>query len=182
MYRIFFFVFFLASLSLVHGQTASELEIIKGFNHEKDVVYKTVDGAQLNMDIFYPVSNKIQEKNPWMLYVHGGGWAGGSKYNIFKKAFFGTLQALVDSGVVCVTIEYRLARGSSTAYESVVDAKDAARFLLKNAEQYKLDEDRYGVWGGSAGASLEVVKRTLSLVSALYSLRTGTANKVVLLM
>ena len=35
-----------------------------------------------------------------------------------------------------------------------MDCKDAARFLVKNAEAYNLDPDRYGAWGGSAGGHL----------------------------
>ncbi|WP_274824011.1 alpha/beta hydrolase [Maribacter polysaccharolyticus] len=150
-------VFLIGSQSMVYGQTAKEQGILDTFGHKEVVVYKTVDGMELNMTVFYPDPDKIQERNPWMLYVHGGGWAGGSKYNILKKPFLGTLRSLLDNGVICFTIEYRLARGSSTAYDAVVDAKDAARFLLKNAEKYKLDMERYGIWGGSAGGHLSLV-------------------------
>ena len=139
------------------GQTAEEQEILKEFPNKETVVYKTVDGQELDLVIFYPTPDKMKTNNPWMMHVHGGGWAGGSKYNILKKAFLGTLQSLLDNGVVCVTIEYRLARENNTAYDSAVDAKDAARFLLKNAKQYRLNEERYGIWGGSAGGHLSLV-------------------------
>lgn len=143
--------------SFVVGQTPVEQTVLNTLNHKKNVVYKTVDGADIKLDIFYPDADKMQAENPWMLHVHGGGWAGGSKYNILKKPYMRTLQSLLDSGIVCVTIDYRLARGTSTAYDAVVDAKDAARFLLKNAKQYKLDHKNYGVWGGSAGGHLSLL-------------------------
>lgn len=139
------------------SQNAKEQEILNTFPDKEVVVYKTIDGKELNMTIFYPNEDKLKSKNPWMLHVHGGGWAGGSKYNILKKAFLGTLKSLIDNGVVCATIEYRLAKGSTNAYDAVVDAKDAARFLLKNAKQYKLDTKDYGVWGGSAGGHLSLL-------------------------
>lgn len=157
MIRIYYVVFFLSFLSLLHGQNAAEIEILKSFNYQKDVVYKTVNGVELNMDIFYPDSSKIKDQNPWMLHVHGGGWAGGNKYKILKKPFLGTLKTLLDSGVVCVTIEYRRARGTSNAYDAAVDAKDATRFLLKNTDKFKLDKELYGTWGGSAGGHLCLV-------------------------
>lgn len=143
--------------SLIYGQKPNEQGILDTFPHKETVVYKTVDGQELDMIIFYPSTEKIRPKNPWMMHVHGGGWAGGSKYNILKKAYLATLKSLLDNGVSCVTIEYRLAKGNSNAYDAVVDAKDAARFLLKNAKKYKLDKKSYGVWGGSAGGHLSLV-------------------------
>lgn len=150
-------VMFVTCKSFVFAQKPEVKEIIETFNHKKDVVYKVVDGIELEMDIYYPDPNKIKKSNPWMLHVHGGGWAGGDRYKVFRKSFLGTLKSLLDNGVVCITIEYRRARGESTAYEAAVDAKDAARFLLKNAKKYKLDKDKYGVWGGSAGGHLSLV-------------------------
>ncbi|KAA5825199.1 prolyl oligopeptidase family serine peptidase [Algibacter amylolyticus] len=143
--------------SLMYAQTPEEKEILKTFSNQKTVVYKTVDGQELDMIIFYPDAAKMKAKNPWMMHVHGGGWAGGSKYKVLKKAFLGTLKSLLENGVVCATIQYRLARGNSNAYDSAVDAKDAARFLLENAKQYKLDKKNYGIWGGSAGGHLSLV-------------------------
>jgi acetyl esterase/lipase len=150
-------VLFFAFQPIVLGQTAKEKGILKTFSNKVTVVYKTVDGVELDMIIFYPEPNKMKKKNPWMLHVHGGGWAGGSKYKNLRKSFVGTLRSLLDNGVVCVSIEYRLARGNSTAYDATVDAKDAARYLLKNAKKYKLDKKKYGVWGGSAGGHLSLV-------------------------
>ncbi|MCB4807920.1 prolyl oligopeptidase family serine peptidase [Tamlana sp. 62-3] len=142
---------------ITNAQKPDEQDILNTFPNKEVVTYKTVDGKTLKMTIFYPENDKLQKKNPWMLHVHGGGWAGGSQYNILKKAFLGTLRGLLDNGVVCATIEYRLARGKTTAYEAVVDAKDAARFLIKHAKQYKLSKKHYGVWGGSAGGHLSLL-------------------------
>ncbi|WP_372937439.1 alpha/beta hydrolase fold domain-containing protein, partial [Seonamhaeicola sp.] len=139
------------------AQKPNEQEILDTFPNKETVVYKTVNGQELDMLIFYPDAKKMTSKNPWMMHVHGGGWAGGSKYNILKKAFLGSLKSLLENGVVCVTIQYRKAKGNSNAYDAVVDAKDAARFLLKNAKRFKLNKKRYGVWGGSAGGHLSLV-------------------------
>lgn len=148
-------VFLIACPSIAFCQTPEEKEILETFGTKETVVYKTVDGIELDMIIFYP--EKLQKRNPWMLHVHGGGWAGGSKYKNLRKSFVGTLRSLLENGVICVTIEYRKARGNSNAYDAVVDAKDAARFLLKNAKKYNLDKKKYGVWGGSAGGHLSLL-------------------------
>lgn len=39
------------------------------------------------MDFYYPDSTKLQAKNPWMLFTHGGGWAGVTKEDVLKKFF-----------------------------------------------------------------------------------------------
>lgn len=85
-YRLFILLLLiLFCQSVVFGQTPVEQAILETLNHKKDVVYKTVDGVELNMDIFYPAPDKIQDKNPWMLHVHGGGWAGVlTNYTILK--------------------------------------------------------------------------------------------------
>ncbi|MEP5341826.1 MAG: T9SS type A sorting domain-containing protein [Algibacter sp.] len=147
------FIFSLSSLSFLYGQSAADYGFIEGVNFKDNVTYK----SGLVMDIFYPDSDKMQEKNPWVVFVHGGGWAGGNMDDIYKTAFIGPLQKLVENGVVVATIKYRRARDGDTSYESVVDCKDAARFLLKNAELYKLHEEDYGIWGGSAGGHLSLV-------------------------
>lgn len=151
------FVVLISCKSFLFAQTPQEKEILDTFKNKETVVYKTIDGKELDMIIFYPEASKMKKKKPWMLHIHGGGWAGGSKYKNLRKSFVGTLRSLLDNGVICATIEYRLTRGGSTAYEAVVDAKDAARFLLKNAKKYKLDKKKYGAWGGSAGGHLSLV-------------------------
>lgn len=143
--------------TIVLGQNSSELAILETFKHKETVVYKTVDGSAMDFTIFYPEPGNIKKENPWMMHVHGGGWAGGSKFNVLKKSFLGTLQQLLDNGVICVTIQYRKARDGNHSYDSVVDAKDAARFLLKNSARFKLDDEDYGIWGGSAGGHLSLV-------------------------
>jgi len=154
-YILLFLLF--AKPLILQAQKPNEQEILNTFSNKETVVYKTVDGRKLDMIIFYPTAEKTMSKNPWMMHVHGGGWAGGSKYDILKKSFLGSLRSLLDNGVICVTIKYRLAKGNYNAYDAVVDAKDAARFLLKNAKKYKLDKKYYGVWGGSAGGHLSLV-------------------------
>jgi acetyl esterase/lipase len=144
-------------LSTVFGQKQAEQVILDTFQYEKGIVYKTVDGKKLDLIYFKPQNLKAGEKAPWMLFVHGGGWRGGNKFNVLRSAFEATLKQLTDHGIACFTIEYRLTKNHVTAFDSVVDCKDAARFLLKNADVYNLNSERYGVWGGSAGGHLSLM-------------------------
>lgn len=82
----------------------------------------------------------------------------GNKTAVLLPQFRGTLDILLNNGIACATIEYRLRRdGISTVYDCVVDCKDAARFLVKHAAEYGLDPERVGVWGGSAGGHLSLM-------------------------
>ncbi len=136
------------------AQTSKEVKLLEHLEYKKDIIYKTIDGDTLDMIMFFP-SVKKYPKSPVMLYTHGGGWGGGNKYNISRTAFIGTLRILLENGITCASIEYRLTRvGKSTAFDCVVDCKDAARFLIKNAGEFGIDTERMGVWGGSAGGHL----------------------------
>jgi acetyl esterase/lipase len=139
------------------AQTDKERLVLETFEHEKDIVYKAIGKKKLDLVYFKPQNVPDGGKTPWMLFVHGGGWRGGNKYNVLRSAFSGTLKQLTGNGVACFTIQYRLTRNHVTAFDSVVDCKDAARFLLKNAARYNLDTERYGVWGGSAGGHLSLM-------------------------
>jgi len=144
-------------VSDVCGQTEKEQVALATYDYEKDIAYKTIGSKKLDLIYFKPKNLKAVEKAPWMMFVHGGGWRGGNKFGIFRSAFAGTLKQLTESGIACFTIRYRLTRNGITAFDSVVDCKDAARFLLKNAQNYNLDTERYGVWGGSAGGHLSLM-------------------------
>lgn len=146
---------FLTSVSLLHGQ--AEHGFIEGENFKNAVVYKTVGGSNVVMDMFYPDAEKMTEANPWVVFIHGGGWAGGSIDDIYKSAFISSLKKLVNNGVVVASIGYRLAKSPVTSYESMQDCKDAARFLLQNAAEHKLHPENYAIWGGSAGGHLALV-------------------------
>lgn len=145
------------SLSVADAQKPDEQEKLDAFDYQDGLIYKEVNGKLLDMVYFEPKNVKPGEKVPWMLHVHGGGWRAGIKYNVLKSSYNQTLQQLTENGVACFSIEYRLAKNGVTAYDSVVDSKDAARFLLKNADKYNLDTERYGVWGGSAGGHLSLM-------------------------
>lgn len=147
------FLFCLLDALISNAQSPKDLEKLKQF-YSKTVIYKTVDGDTLDMLLFFPEVESAT-KTPVMIFIHGGGWGGGNKYKIAGAPFFGTLESLLNNGIACATIEYRLTRlGKSTAFECVVDCKDAARFLLKIADEYSLDASRMGVWGDSAGGHL----------------------------
>ena len=139
------------------SQSQRDLKILKQFPNNESVTYKVIKGDTLNMLIFYP-KQRIKKKTPVVLYTHGGGWGGGDKFKVFRPPFLSALKQILDQGIACATIDYRLTRNEiSTAFDCVVDCKDAARFLIKNSEKFNLDTNKMGVWGGSAGGHLALM-------------------------
>ena len=143
-----------SSLLFAVTSSSSPASPFDAYNCQTGIVYKTVKGESLDMVFFHP-SVERYERRPLVLYTHGGGWGGGDKTAIFRPESRETLGMLLENGIAVATIEYRLTRRDiSTAYDCVVDCKDAGRFLVKHADEYGIDTNRMATWGGSAGGHL----------------------------
>ncbi len=115
----------------------------------KDVTYCTPGGIAQKMNIFYP--KKTSDAGmPIAVYVHGGGWTSGDKDN---GAGIPDMPELLARGYIVASLDYRLAPQYKFPAQ-IVDVKCAIRHLRVYASIYKLDSNRIGVWGGSAGGHL----------------------------
>lgn len=116
-----------------------------------DVVYATVDGIDLKLDIYLPVS---PGPFPAVIWLHGGSWNLGDKILATFDA-----QRLRAMGIATVAVNYRL---STTAQwpAQIHDAKAAVRFIRANAATYQIDPYRIGAYGFSAGAQIASVLGT----------------------
>jgi acetyl esterase/lipase len=127
---------------------SSEFDSSKLGTVAKDITYCTVDGVELKMDVYYPSENI--GRFPVTMYVHGGGWSSGDKA---QGAGVVEISELQQAGFLVVSVNYRLA----PEYEfpaMIEDVKCAVRSLRAHADEYNLDPNRIGVWGGSAGGHL----------------------------
>lgn len=92
---------------------------------------------------------------PWVFFIHGGGWNGGSKERIS-----GTVEVsqLLKAGISVVAINYRYvaiakAEGVSPPVKGPMDdCARALQFARSKAKEWNLDKQRVGATGGSAGA------------------------------
>lgn len=121
-----------------------------------EIVYKTTDAGPLRLDLHYPAEPRPGEMIPFVVFTHGGGWSAGDKTIGDRGVRFMGVQALNAEGFCVASVDYRLctADGPITVRDCVTDAKDALRFLAKNAATYSLDAQRIFVWGDSAGGHL----------------------------
>jgi len=126
------------------------LDVPKNIQLDKDIVFATINGQELKLDIAYPKDKK--GKTPAIVYIHGGGFEGGAKPTEQTVSF-------AKNGFVGIAIEYRL---SSVAKfpAAIHDCKTAIRWTRANAKKYGIDPDKIGVIGESAGGYLVAMMGT----------------------
>ncbi|TWT24934.1 alpha/beta hydrolase [Planomicrobium sp. CPCC 101110] len=110
----------------------------------KDLVY---DGTKNSfLDIYYPAH--VTEPLPVVLWIHGGGYVGGSKDS---RQDYG--MALANAGYVVANIDYALAPGQ--LYPGpVLQANAALQFMALHAGEFGGDMSRLFIGGDSAGAQI----------------------------
>ena len=111
------------------------------------VTYATHDGVALLGDLYLPPG---AGPFPALVAAHGGGWQAGAR-SAFQ--FWGPY--LASRGYVLFAISYRLAKkGQKMFPQAVTDVLAAVQFVRGSAREIKVDPERIGLFGASAGAHL----------------------------
>lgn len=131
------------SRAIPNGRTPFNDEI----KVEKDIVYKTIDGVDLLMDLYFP-SKPVAEKAPVVMDIPGGGWM---IHNRNRRDGYARLFATM--GAVVAVIEHRLCPDIAFP-ENLKDSIDALNFLKDIAEKYNLDTENVTLTGDSSGGHL----------------------------
>ena len=137
-----------------------------------DLTYATVGGTPLKLDLYLPATGAGQAPQPYpvVVWIHGGGWAGGDKFPANSAGL------LMQHGFAVASINYRLtSQAGQYGSEPVIfpaqinDVKGAIRWLRApgNASMYHLNIARFGAWGSSAGGHLAALAGTSGGVAAL---------------
>lgn len=116
---------------------------------EKDVVFGTGGGRDLECDIFHPPDDAAERAA--VLIIHGGGWQTGDRSQLQGYAI-----QLARFGLVCVCSEYRLS-GESIWPAQIHDVKAAIRWMRANHARLGIDPEKIAVSGNSAGAHLALM-------------------------
>jgi acetyl esterase/lipase len=90
-----------------------------------------------------------------MLVVHGGAWHLGSRSQLASVA-----SRFAEQGYTAVAISYRLAPRSKFPAQ-IYDSQAAVRWMRKHASEFKINPDRIGGFGYSAGGHLVTLLGTL---------------------
>lgn len=91
---------------------------------------------------------------PVVFYLHGGGWARGTKDSPRVLSQYMAKQ----KGVCGVRVQYSLAPQNGANVEvSVNDILDAVKYIKEHAKEYNINPEKIGFVGTSAGAHLAAV-------------------------
>lgn len=116
---------------------------------EGNVLYATVNGTDLHLDVYEPGDLGAQTR-PAIVLIHGGAWS-----SFDKSTMLGMGQFLARSGFVAFAVDYRLLKGDENRWPAQLDdVQRAVRWIRKNAGKYGVDPDHIGAFGHSAGAQL----------------------------
>jgi acetyl esterase/lipase len=108
----------------------------------RDIVYATVDGKPLGLDLYLPTGVR---KPPLVVWVHGGAWSAGTKAQYPKE--------LVERGFAVASLDFRQTPEARFP-ANVHDIKAGIRFLRAKAGDYGYRTERIAIAGASSGAHL----------------------------
>lgn len=127
----------------------------------KDVAFLAPGRAE-KLDVYQPAPRADGRPHPALVWIHGGGWTGGTKNEARAD---NVCRTAAKAGYVAVSIDYRLGDGAWPT--NLFDCKNAVRFLRANAARYAVDPARIAVAGGSAGGHLALMVALTSSVAGL---------------
>ncbi|MDF2376749.1 MAG: alpha/beta hydrolase [Verrucomicrobiales bacterium] len=121
-----------------------------GDTRERDIVYLRTEGVAMTMDVFVPE----KPNGIGIIKIVSGGWK--SRYDKVTDDYG---SPYTDHGYTVFAVMH----GSQPRYQ-VRDIMEfmhrAVRFIRSNADRWKIDPDRLGVTGASAGGHLSLVLAT----------------------
>src|SRR5580698_8776289 len=129
----------LAVLALAAAPVAGASDAAR---HVTDLVYATVGGKPLRLDLHLPAGVRHP---PLLIFVHGGAWTTGSKtqYPTF----------LMDRGFAVASLDFRSSNDAPFPAD-VFDIKAGIRYLRAKAQVYGYRTDRIAIVGASSGGHL----------------------------
>jgi acetyl esterase/lipase len=116
---------------------------------DKDIAYSKVGSRELKLDIARPTEG--DGPFPAVLVIHGGAWRQGNKADVRP-----ILPQFVEHGYVAISPEYRFCPQDAFPAQ-IHDVKAAVRWLKVNAKKNRIDPDRIGAMGFSAGGHLAMM-------------------------
>jgi acetyl esterase/lipase len=144
-----------AALALVLGASALMADVRAAddpqFTRQEDVVYGRKDGMALTLDVFTP---KKGANDAAVIWVISGGW-----FSSHDSIGPGTVLPLLKRGYTVFAVVH----GSQPRYtipDAVADMHRSIRFIRANAQRFKIDANRIGIMGGSAGGHLSLMMGT----------------------
>jgi dipeptidyl aminopeptidase/acylaminoacyl peptidase len=121
---------------------------------QKDITYKTVDGNELKLDVYYPSDYDGETRLPAVIFVHGDGPPEFLKEAKEWEQYTSWGQLAAASGLVAVTFNHRSTEMLTRLYEAASDVDDLIAFVRDESKMLGVDANRLGIWVCSAGGPM----------------------------
>lgn len=139
-------------------------EVFAGIAVDRAIPYG--GDAQQRLDLYRPRGDR-RARRPVVVWVHGGGFAGGSRaHPTLRKLALGSARR----GYVALSVDYRILTDAgcqvsepdcrAIALEDLRDVQAAIRWVRANAARYRFDRHRIAVGGTSVGGILAYLAGT----------------------
>jgi len=118
------------------------------FTRKEDVIYGRKFGTALTMDVFTPTE---KTNGAAVIWTVSGGW-----FSSHESINIGFLRELLNRGYSVFAVVH----GSQPKYtipETIADMNLAVRYIRAHAADFKIDPNRIGISGGSAGGHLSLM-------------------------
>jgi len=136
--------FLLAPLFLLTLASAAQTPEVRNFTTKSNIEYTQGAHEPLKADVYIPNG---EGPFPGVLFIHGGGWQNGNRYQMVKL-----IKDLANAGYVGFTIEYDVDPVHFPV--SLNESLAALSYFREHAAEFKLDPKRVAVAGSSAGGEL----------------------------
>ncbi len=119
------------------------------------MAYAATANPNQSLDLYLP-KERTDLPRPLIVFIHGGGWVGGSK----EGSMLAVLPYLA-MGWAAVNVEYRMAQ-TAPAPSGVDDCRCALKWVFSHAKEYGFDTTKVVVSGQSAGGHLALTTGMLT--------------------
>lgn len=119
------------------------------YTRQEDLIYGRKFGTALTLDVFTP---KEKANGLGVVFVVSGGW-----FSSHEAINFGFLQPVVERGYTVFAVVHG-SQPKFTIPEAVSDLNRAVRYIRHRAADFKIDPERIGIMGGSAGGHLSLMQ------------------------
>lgn len=145
------------------ARTATEVSVVS------DIPYY---GNGPELDAYLP-NPRPSSAVPAVIFVHGGGWAGGSRAEWSPWA----TKLVEEQGWAAFDVDYRLDDSDPLAWpDEFHDLQAAVRFVAANAGAFGIDPKRIALIGESAGGNLSALVSSLGTTNSLIGSPAGASS------
>ncbi len=104
------------------------------------------EGSDTRLDVYYPEQTAPNGRLPTLIWTHGGAWLSGDKTN--AEPYY---RVIASKGYTVISLDYTLA--PERAYPAQIhQLNQAHKYIIDNAERFRVDPTRIMLAGDSAGA------------------------------